>query len=102
MVPRETEEADTMRLDVRNWRRRLPMAIKAVKAGQEVVLIERGEPIGVITPVENARLEAALRRMEAARLLIRATKAGPMPPFRPFRIKGESTTKTLRRMRDEG
>jgi prevent-host-death family protein len=90
-----------MHMGLREANQKFSKAIRAVKAGQEVVLTERGKPIAVITPVGPARLEAAMRRMEAAGLLIRATKPGPMPPFRPIRIKGESASETIRKMRDE-
>jgi prevent-host-death family protein len=90
-----------MHMGLREANQQFSKAIRAVKAGQEVVLTERGKPIAVITPVGPARLEAAMRRMEAAGLLIRATKPGPMPPFRPIRIKGEPASETIRKMRDE-
>jgi prevent-host-death family protein len=90
-----------MHMGLREANQNFSKAIRAVKAGQEVVLTERGKPIAVITPVGPARLEAAMRRMEAAGLLIRATKPGPMPPFRPIRIKGEPMSETIRKMRDE-
>jgi prevent-host-death family protein len=90
-----------MHMGLREANQKFSKAIRAVKAGQEVVLTERGKPIAVITPVGPARLEAAMRRMEAAGLLIRATKPGPMPPFRPIRIKGEPASETIRKMRDE-
>jgi len=89
-----------MHMGLREANQKFSKAIRAVKAGQEVVLTERGKPIAVITPVGPARLEAAMRRMEAAGLLRRATRPGPMHPFRGIRIKGESITQTLRRDRD--
>lgn len=91
-----------MRMGLREANQKFSKAIKAVKAGEEVVLTERGTPIAVISPLPRLTSEeAALRRMETAGLLRRATKRGPMPPFRPVRIKGESTTETLRREREE-
>jgi len=41
-----------------------------------------------------------MRRMEAAGLLIRATRRGPMPPFRPRKIKGKPLSATIREERD--
>ncbi len=90
-----------MKMGLREANQKFSKAIKAVKAGEEVILTERGKPIAVIRPLGRATGdEAALRRLEAAGLLRRATKPGPMVPFRPVRIKGESTTDTLRRDRD--
>ena len=75
-------------------------AVRAVKAGREVILTERGRPIAVISPLGGSGEEAALRRMEADGLLIRATKRGPMPPFRPRKIKGKPLSATLREIRE--
>ena len=91
-----------MELGLREANQQFSKAIKAVKAGQEVVLTERGKPIAVIKPLpEMDEAEAALHRVEAAGLLRRATKRGPMPPFRPRRIKGPPLSQTIREERDE-
>jgi prevent-host-death family protein len=91
-----------MWMGLREANQRFSKAIKAVKAGQEVVLTERGKPIAVIRPLpEPGGWEAGLRRLEAAGLLRRATVRGPLPPFRPIRIKGEPISETLRKERDE-
>lgn len=43
-------------------------AIKAVKAGQEVVLTERGKPIATIKPLKTVQNgDAAVRRLENSR-----------------------------------
>ena len=89
-----------MQMGLREANQRFSKAIRAVKAGQEVVLTERGKPIAVITPFGPARIEATMRRMEAAGLLIRATRRGPMPPFRPRKIKGKPLSATIREARD--
>ena len=88
-----------MRMGLREANQHFSKAIRAVKAGREVVLTERGRPIAVIAPLDAAGEEAALRRMEATGLLIRATKRGPMPPFRPRRIAGKPLSATLREIR---
>ncbi|PYN64408.1 MAG: prevent-host-death family protein [Candidatus Rokuibacteriota bacterium] len=91
-----------MKMGLREANQKFSKAIRAVKAGEEVVLTERGKPIAVIRPLARANGdEGALRRLEAAGLLQRATKPGPMPPFRSIRIKGEPTSETIRKMRDE-
>ena len=89
-----------MKMGLREANTHFAKAIRAVKAGREVVLTERGRPIAVISPLSVTIEEAALRRMEAAGLLIRATKRGPMPPFRPIRIRGKPLSATLREIRD--
>ncbi len=90
-----------MRLGLREANQHFSKAMKAVKAGEEVVLTERGKPIAVIQPLRQPEdEEAAVRRMAAAGLLRIGPKPGPMPPWRPRRIKGEPITKTLREDRD--
>ena len=55
-----------MRMGLREANQRFSQAIKAVKAGREVVLTERGKPIAVIKPLEKEnKLDARLRRLEA-------------------------------------
>ena len=79
-------------------------AIKAVKAGKEVILTERGKPIAVIKPLKKEdKLEATLRRLEAEGLLWRGPKSGrPMPVWRsPVRIKGKPISQTISEERDE-
>jgi prevent-host-death family protein len=91
-----------MQLGLREANQHFSKAIKAVKAGEEVVLTERGKPIAVIKPLpERERVEAVLDRLAAAGFLRRATRRGPMPPRKPRRIRGEALSKTISDMRDE-
>jgi len=91
-----------MQMGLREANQHFSKAIKAVKAGHEVVLTERGKPIAVIQPLPAPRSwEAGLRRLEAAGLLRRATRPGPMRPIRPITLRGEPLSETLRRERDE-
>ena len=91
-----------MRMTVRRASERFADVIKAVRAGREVVLTDRGKRVAVVKPWSlPEREEAILRRLEAIGLVRRATVRAPMPPFRPLRIKGEPITATLRRERDE-
>jgi prevent-host-death family protein len=64
-----------MRMGLREANQRFSQAIKAVKAGKEVVLTERGKPIAVIKPLEKEnKLDVTLRRLEAEGLLRPALK----------------------------
>jgi len=93
-----------MRMGLREANQRFSKAIKAVKAGKEVVLTERGKPIAVIKPLaKEDKLEATLRRLEAEGLLWRGPKSGkPMPVWRsPVRIKGKPISQTISEERDE-
>jgi prevent-host-death family protein len=93
-----------MKMGLREANQRFSKAIKAVKAGEEVVLTERGKPIAVITPMRPAESHArVLRRLEAAGLVLPVTKPGPMPRprWRRIRVKGVPLSKTIQDERDE-
>ncbi len=93
-----------MRIGLREANQRFSKAIRAVKAGEEVVLTERGNPIAVIKPLLKATTMAAvMRRLEAEGLLWSGPKSDrPMPVCRnPIRIKGPSLSQTLREDRDQ-
>jgi prevent-host-death family protein len=91
-----------MRLGLREANQRFSKAIKAVKAGEDVVLTERGKPIAVISSLPVAsRGDKGLRRLEAVGLLRPAQRPTPMPPFRPRPIKGEPLSETIRKEREQ-
>jgi len=92
-----------MQMGLREANQHFSKAIRAVKAGQEVVLTERGKPIAVIRPLPApGTWDAGLRRLEAAGLLRRATRPRPMRPLRrTIKLKGEPLSETIRKERDE-
>lgn len=92
-----------MRLGLREANQQFSKAIKAVKAGREVILTERGKAIAVIKPLPQPKtVEATIRRLEAEGILRPALKRGPMPIWRsPVRIKGKPLSETIREERDE-
>jgi prevent-host-death family protein len=93
-----------MRMGLREANQSFSKAIKAVKAGKDVILTERGKPIAVIKPLgEETNVEAALRRLEAEGVVRRGSKSGkPMPVWRsPIRIKGRPIAHTVRDERDK-
>ena len=83
-----------MRLGLREFSK----AIKAVRAGKDVVLTERGRPIAVIKPIrEKDAEEAALQKMAAEGLITPASRKGPMPPprWRPAKAIGRPVSQTI-------
>ena len=93
-----------MRLGLREANQHFSKAIRAVKAGKEVILTERGKPIAVIKPLKpKDNLEARIRRLEAEGFLRPAVKRGPMPAprWKPLRIKGKPLSQTISEERDE-
>jgi prevent-host-death family protein len=89
-------------MGLREANQQFSKAIQAVKAGEEVVLTERGRPIAVIKPLARATsVGAVIRQFEAAGLLRAAANRGPMPPWRPRLLKREPISDTIRGERDE-
>jgi prevent-host-death family protein len=89
-----------MRIGLREANQRFSQAIRAVKAGEEVVLTERGRPIAVIKPLAGRRQDAVLRQLETSGVLRPAAERGPMPPWRPCPLRGRSLSQTIRDERD--
>ena len=90
-----------MRLGLREANQQFSKAVKAVKAGEEVVLTDRGKPIAVIKPLTPPdRRETAVRRLETAGLLRAAQKPRPLPPWSPRPLKGRPLAATIREDRD--
>ena len=91
-----------MRMGLREANQHFSKAIKAVKAGREVVLTDRGKPIALITPLRPEHAQAAIERMVVEGRLRLAMTPGPLPRrrWRPLRIKGPPVSRTLRAERD--
>jgi prevent-host-death family protein len=93
----------SLRMGLREANQRFSRAVKAVKAGQEVVLTERGKPIAIIKPLlREEDGETALQRLVAAGLLRPASKRGATPRWTPRPIAGSPITDTLREDREAG
>jgi len=87
-----------MRLGLREANQQFSKAIKAVRAGKEVVLTERGRPIAVIKPITTSDpLEVAMQAMVDDGLLKPASREGPTPTprWRPVRVKGKPLSQTV-------
>ena len=90
-----------MRLGLREANQHFSKAIRAVKAGREVVLTERGKPIAVIKPMPQVdATERTIRQLEASGLLQPAEVRGLLPAWRPRRIRGGGLSETVREDRD--
>jgi prevent-host-death family protein len=87
-----------MRIGLREANQHFSKAIRAVRAGKEVVLTERGRPIAVITPIRDEDdQEATLRAMVAEGLITTAARKGPMPTptWRPVKVTGKPLSQTV-------
>jgi len=91
-----------MKLGLREANHHFSKAIKAVRAGKEVVLTERGQPIAVIKPIKAEPAEdAALQQMASEGLITLPTRKGPLPRFEPVRITGTPLSHTIIDSRDD-
>jgi prevent-host-death family protein len=87
-----------MKRGLREANQQFSKAIKAVRAGKEVILTERGRPIAVIKPIREADTqEAALQEMADEGLITLPTRKGPMPTprWKPVKIKGKPLSQTI-------
>ena len=86
-----------MKLGLREANQQFSRAIKAVRAGKEVVLTERGHPIAVIKPIKEATLKASIQAMVDEGFLTPATRKGrtPAPRWRPVKVKGKPLSQTI-------
>ena len=85
-----------MKLGLREANQHFSKAIKAVRAGKEVILTERGQPIAVIKPIkEQHQPEAALTRMADEGLITLPTRKGPLPRFDAVPLSGKPLSQTI-------
>ncbi len=93
--------AKPLRIGLREANQRFSRAMKAVKAGREVVLTDRGKAIAVIKPLARAPgPEQVVRDLEAAGVLQAAARRGPMPPWRPRPLRGVPLAQTVEEERE--
>ena len=70
-------------------------------AGKDVILTDRGKPIAIIKPLTRAPgPEQVIRDLEAAGVLQAATRRGPMPAWRPRRLRGAPLAHTVEEERE--
>jgi prevent-host-death family protein len=91
-----------MKLGLREANQHFSKAIKAVRAGKEVILTDRGQPIAVIKPLESEHQpKAALRRMADEGLVRLPVRKGQLPRFEPVPISGSPLSQTIIDDRDD-
>jgi prevent-host-death family protein len=91
-----------MKLGLREANQHFSKAMKAVRAGKEVVLTERGQPIAVIKPIRDVpEPKTVLNRMADEGLITLPTRKGPLPRFEPGRISGKPLSQTIIDDRDD-
>ena len=85
-----------MKLGLREANQHFSKAIKAVRAGKEVVLTDRGQPIAVIKPIKEAlESETVLKRMADEGLITLPIRKGPLPRFEPVPLSGNPLSQAI-------
>ena len=94
-----------MRIGLGAANQQFAKTIKAVRAGQQVVLTDRGRPIAIITPIKNddTDRERVLQAMAAEGLITLPDREGPVPTpdWQPMKVKGGPASRTIVENREE-
>lgn len=93
-----------MKLGLREANQRFSRVIRAVRAGRDVVLTDRGQPIAVIAPLRKTNAaRQAIEAMADEGLVIPAARPGPMPSarWRPVTVIGTPLSRTIIDERDD-
>lgn len=93
-----------MTLGLREANQQFAKVIRAVRAGKEVVLTDRGRPIAVVRPIDDRDdQERTLRRLADEGLIQLAAEPGPMPAprWKPVRLKDASLSSAVLEDREE-
>ena len=88
------------RLGLRQANQDFARLVRAVRAGEEVVLLDRGRPIARVLPVVEP--VSIVKRLEARGLLSPCRQAGSLPPFRPVRIRAGLSRAVLEEREQRG
>ena len=74
-----------MRLGLREANQGFGKMIRAVRAGEEVIITDRGRPFALVSP---CRGEDGLERLIRAGVLHPPTVRGPLPAAKPIVLRG--------------
>jgi len=86
----------------RELKTRLGTYLRRVRAGETLIITDRGEPTAELRPIQAPAqdLDARLRQLEIEGLVIRGN-GRPLPRFKPLRGRGRSLAETVIDMRQD-
>ena len=91
-----------IRMGLREANQQFSKAVKAIKAGNEVILTDRGTAIAVIRPLRQTDdPERLIERLRATGFLNAAASSKALPAWKPRPLRGETAAETLRKERNE-
>ena len=86
------EREAIMCMGLREANQQFSRLMKAVRAGKEVWLTERGRPLAVVRPIATSdATESTIQRLESGGILRPASKRKILPPWKPREVKGIPT-----------
>ena len=88
------------RLGLRQANQDFASLVRAVRAGEVVVLLDRGRPIARVVPVVEPA--SIIERLEARGLLVPCRKPGLLSLFRPLRIRSGLSRAVLEEREERG
>jgi prevent-host-death family protein len=74
------------RFGLRQANQQFARLVRIVRAGEEVLLLDRGKPLALVKPI--ASTGEILDRLIARGLLLPPEKPGRLAPFRPIKVRG--------------
>ena len=87
---------------LRELNQHLSRHLKSVKAGEEILITERGAPFALIKPVRGQQtLEDRIRQAEIKGLLVRAEAEGALSLHPMVSAQGVPLSQTVSEIRDE-
>lgn len=91
-----------LRIGLREANQQFSKAMKAVKAGTDVILTERGTAIAIIRPLRKGEdPEAIIERLRATGFLTPPVSQKRLPAWKPRPLRGETASTTLQKERNE-
>ncbi len=88
------------RLGLREANQDFARLVRAVRAGEQVILLDRGRPIARVVPLVGPA--STIERLEVRGLLSRGPKAGLLSPFRPLRVRPGLSRAVLEEREERG
>jgi prevent-host-death family protein len=92
-----------MKIGLREANQKFSRLVKAIRAGQEILLTDRGHAIAVVKPLEHGGKEKAFQNMVAEGLIQPSRQRGPMKPsrFRPLKVTGRPVADAISAERED-
>ena len=92
-----------VKLGLREANQEFSKVVRAVRAGHEVILTDRGKPIAVVKPLQPHGPEKAFQAMVTEGLIRPSQQRGPMKisRFRPLKSIGKPLSEAISADREE-